>query len=450
MVVIALMLGDVLVGSTLLESIIQKRDLDVGHKDTMFWSLTGLGLAMSALMAVSAPLMASFFDQDRLTALVIAASPILLLRALYSLPEALLRRSFRYKALAAASSGAVLAGGMLGVTLALAGFGVWSLIASQLAQAVVQLAIAWPLSRYSPRGRQTRAHFRDLWRFNLIVLAIRVAGYVDQMVPRVAIAIVLGPLALGYFNAARRLVDMVGTAVTKPLDTVALPAFAGLQADRKLVGELFGSAILLSSAIGFPSFAGFAVVAPDLVPLLLGAQWTDIVPLIQILAILGIGLSVTSFNGMLLRSLGHPDWHLAMIGFGATLGILLVFLAVDHGAVAVAIAVVISSLSTWPIGSYLVARLTGVSMREQLSQIARPCVATLAMLAAVVLWRNAAASDMAGLWRLCTSVAVGVAVYASVALLIAGRPMRAALMSAWRIGGHAPSSAAATADIGPS
>ncbi len=446
MVMVALTLGEVLVGGAVLESIIQKRDLDAGHKDTMFWTLAGAGLAMTGLMAASAPLLAFLFDQDRLTALVIAASPILVLRALFSLPEALLRRSLRYKTLAAASSAAVVSGGALGVGLALAGYGVWSLIASQLVQAAVQLAIAWPLSRYWPNGRQTRGHFRDLWKFNLSVLAIRLVGYVDQMVPRIAIALMMGPLALGHFNAARRLIDMIKTGVTQPLTAVALPTFSGLQAERKSLGDLLRATILLSSTLGFPCFAGFAVVAPDLVPLLLGEQWVDTVPLVQILALIGFRASAMSFNAILLRSLGCPHWHLAMLSFGSTLGIVLVFLAVGHGVVAVAIAVVIRSLSTWPIGSHLVARLTDVSMGQQIAQIARPLAATLMMVAAVTLWRDTAAVDMASAWRLCSSIAVGVVAYAAVALLIAAGPLRAALTCARRIGGRTDPGTTAAAD----
>ena len=426
MVVVVLTFGEILVGNAPLESLVQRDKLEPGHVDSMFWTLVILGVGLTAAMMAASPLIALGFGQPGLTALALGAAPILLLRSMTALPEGLLRRSLRFRALAVSTALAVTTGGIVGVTLAITGFGPWSLIGSQIANATVHLAASWIATGYRPQGQQSWRHFNDLRSYNLAVLGTRILGYANTAVPRIAIGVVLGPVALGYFTMADRLVDLARTATTRPLSTVGLPAFARVQRNRERVGALFTAAIGLAALVGFPAFAGLALVAPDLVPLLFGDRWVDVVPVLQVLALFGLRGTISSFNGTVIRGLGRPEWQFLTIGAGLAIGTVLTVALVGDGVVAVAVAIVLRSVATWPLGSYLVWRLTGVSIARQLVRLVLPAAACLAMVGCVWLTRDLLVDSSAPV-RLALSVAVGVAAYGLVLASLGRRDIAAAI-----------------------
>ena len=426
MVVVVVTFGEVLVGNAPLESLVQRETLEPGHIDSMFWTLVVLGLGLTAAMMAASPLIALGFGQPALTALAVGAAPILFLRSMAALPEGLLRRTLRFRALAVSTALAVVAGGIVGIALAFSGFGPWSLIGSQIANATVHLAASWIAAGYRPRGQQSWRHFNDLRGYNLAVLGTRILGYANTAVPRIAIGVVLGPVALGYFALADRLVDLARTATTRPLSTVGLPAFARVQRNRARVGEMFKAALGLAAVIGFPAFAGLALVAPDLIPLVFGERWVDVVPVLQVLALFGLRATISSFNGTVLRGLGRPEWQFLTIGAGLVIGTVLTLALVGDGVAAVAVAIVLRSVATWPLGSYLVWRLTGISIARQLARLALPAAACIAMVGCVWLTRVLLA-DSAMPVRLAFSIAVGIAAYGLFLAAVGRRHITAAI-----------------------
>ena len=173
---------------------------------------------------------------------------------------------------------------------------------------------------------------------------------------------------------------------------------------------------------------GIALVATDLVPLFLGAQWQPTVAILQPLcvaaAITGIGTNSRLAYLALDRS------HLPAIAAALRVVLLLALLAIvapSHGVVGVAYAVAGVSSALVVVDYLLSSRLLGIDVRRFLAVVWRPVTASIAMCAAVMLLRAgfAPASDLPGhAWSLARSAMLGTLVYVACVLglwIVAGR-----------------------------
>jgi len=131
----------------------QRRDLEPEHLDSIFWAFLALGVFLTLGTIVAAPLTAKFFDEPELTPVVRWLSLGFMLRMICGVQTSLLRRGLRIKELAARDLASVGAGSAVGITLALNGFGVWSLVAQRLVSQSVVVLLLWHVSDWRPRRR---------------------------------------------------------------------------------------------------------------------------------------------------------------------------------------------------------------------------------------------------------------------------------------------------------
>ncbi|MGH6918449.1 MAG: oligosaccharide flippase family protein [Geminicoccaceae bacterium] len=328
----------------------------------------------------------------------------------------------RYGILAARSLLGVIGGGAVGVGMALAGQGAFSLVGHLLAQEIVAVLVLWLAVDWRPRWRHARGHFEDLWAPSACMIGVRLLLLLRQQSPRVLIGYFLGPVALGYYGVSWRIIEILHLIFIRPLSDVALTAFARLQSDTEHFRKVLYAAGRLGAMIAMPTFVGLALVAPELLPATLGGQWDGAIPVVQVLAIGGACWSVLPIAGIVPQALGRWDVTLATRAL-ATVVIVAAILAVrEAGLVVIAAAVAAGEALTVAVNFYVVRRLTATPMSEQALAYAPILSAALIMAAAVLGWRELTIDDLTRLSLLATSVLGGAAVY-SAALSVMAFPL---------------------------
>jgi PST family polysaccharide transporter len=424
MVASVVALLEVFLGIGILESIIQRGQLEPGHTNSMFWVLQAASLLLVLLTCLAAPGVAAYYGEPVLAELIPWAMLTPYLWAWAGVPDAILRRNLRFRPLAAAAICAEIAGSAVGISMAVAGYGVWSLIGLQVANAGARALVTWHAAGWVPNGLPSRRHVSELMGFNLSLITSRLFLLLERSLPALIVGPTLGSAALGNYSIARRFVQLLAELVMSPLQAVAVPAFAHLGAQTERVRELLSTTTRLSGAIALPVFGGVLLTAAEFVPALLGAQWIGAVAPLQILSLLGIRLSSSWFNHALIRGLGYPQLHSLVTALTAGLGAILMLAAVRFGTSGVAVAAVVASYATWPLGAYAVRRLAGVAIREQLAPFLAPAAATLGMACAVTLWQQVLPPSVSVFWKLASSVAVGILGYGLAMLWLATGTLR--------------------------
>src|SRR5690606_83842 len=156
---------------------------------------------------------------------------------------------------------------------ALAGAGIWSLVAMELVRQFVSAALIFRFARWRPGLRSHRADATDLLGFNLSTWAAWGLNYADGQLPRVLIASGLGTEALGLYALAHGVSAQAPALMLAPTCQVLMPGISRLQADREAAGRLADSILRAAVVVGTPLFLGLAAVAGLLVPLMFGDRW---------------------------------------------------------------------------------------------------------------------------------------------------------------------------------
>ncbi|MCW2990168.1 MAG: polysaccharide biosynthesis protein [Solirubrobacterales bacterium] len=280
-------------------SVITARNLTGDDVRRAYRMTVGIAFGFAALIAALASPIAHTFaagsDPDVLRALAFAV----VLASAAIIPSALLRKELRLKALAAINAGAALGTAVIAIAAAVAGAGVWALVARQLVYqgliAVVAYRVTRPLVAALPPGERERGpspRSRDGLAFALI----SGSGLVAMTLDNVVVGAATDAAQLGFYSLAFTFGFAPLTQISWRLGQVLFPAAAATE-DLALVGRRTLSILRITSLLLFPLVPVAIVLAPAVIPAVLGAKWAPMVTPFQILLVVGIAHAVTNTIG---------------------------------------------------------------------------------------------------------------------------------------------------------
>jgi O-antigen/teichoic acid export membrane protein len=393
------------------QALIQREYLEAEHLDTAFWSQLFLGILLTALSFTTAEWVAIFFEEPQLILIFKCLSLLFFITSFKQVQVAVLKRKFAFQNMAVLTLSGMFIGGIVGVVLAIAGFGVWSLVSQQLVYEFVGVLILWNASEWRPKFNFSWSHCQELFNFGIPTLAFQFFNFFSARTDSLLIGYFIGEVALGYYSIASRILQIMTQLLVSTSSQVALSTFSRLQTDLSRFRKAFYKATQLTSIISFPTFAGVAILTPELVTLLFGKQWLPVIPIMQILAFTGIIRSISFFKGSVFIAMGKPSWRLRLEVFNATFNLIACLLGVKWGLIGVAFAYVISDYLVFPVGQWTVSKLIQTPLLIYLQQFIVPLGSTLVM-AIVIFTVKYFLKDVInyqGLLVLCT--VIGVIIY---------------------------------------
>jgi len=253
-------------------ALVQRKDLEKEHLDSTFWLVVAVSLLLAGLGVLLSGLWADAKDLPRLRPVILVLSAQPLVAGLTVVPYSLLTRKLDFRALAIRASAAAVAGGAVGVTMALLGLGVWALVGQTLTRVVVELAILWAATDWRPRLRFSGAHLLDLLPFSVKTLAGTLGFFVGNWASTVVLGLFFGPVALGLFRFAERVMQMAADLISRPLGTVALPELSRRQADPEELGRSVLKLTRMVASLVLPAMVVIVVLSDRIVGIV-GERW---------------------------------------------------------------------------------------------------------------------------------------------------------------------------------
>jgi PST family polysaccharide transporter len=412
--------GQVFISDTVSEALVQRHLLDPAHLDAAFWVMALLGVVATVAGIAVAPLLGAIFSEQAVVPILQVISLRLLFDSLMTVPNALLLRRLDFKSFATRSLVANIAGGAVGVGLALAGGGAWALVAQQIVNAAVTLAIVGSYAGWFPRWTFSRSHARDLLAYSSFSGLSRLGYFLVNNVDRMLIGFFLSSTALGIYSLAKRVTEMMSASITGVVVAVAHPHFAREQTDVARLRATLTSMMDKTVLVAFPAFFGLAAIGPDVVPLVFGAKWTAAVPVLQILSILMALYAVSTLHGALVRAMGRAGWWSGFVNLTSALYVVGFIVAGPYGIEAVADSSLAMFLLMTPLHFWMVARLLGLRLTRYLTLFVTPLVASTAMAILILLLRDRGSFPGGSLLgRVVAEIITGIVVYALIVILLA-------------------------------
>jgi PST family polysaccharide transporter len=403
---------NILIDQGLTTALVQRPHIEFKHLNSVFWTQTALGLFFAFVGFTCAPTIAAFFKEPLLELIIRAFSWLPFIESFKMVHLAIFRRQLAFKKIAMRVLIGIFSSGVIGVFLALNGFGVWSIVGQQITFETVGVVVFWQLSDWRPKLTFSLRHLKELYGFGFSTLSYRVLTYLNQNTDTLLIGYFLGSVALGYYAVAYRVFQVLTQLLVDTPNQVVFPVFSRLQQDLDRLTNVFFKAIQFSSLIAFPMLFGVISLARELVLTIFGNQWYLSIPLMQILSIGGIVYFILLFNQSVFIALGYPSWNMRLEALNCIFNILLCAVAVQWGVLAVACAYIVSDLLVIPASLWVLRESMAISLTGYAVRLLIPLTYSAAMMAVILLVKNLMLASLSPLWMLPIYTFVGGVFYA--------------------------------------
>ena len=331
-----------------------------------------VGLAMLA-----APLVASFFGHQEIIGMFRVLSLALLVRATGQVPDALLRKSLRFRPRTIAELNRALVQGAASVVLALLGYGPWAIIDGYLLGCAVWSLLLWRAVPYRPGAsfwRLRGAGLRPLLQFGAPAAGTAFLLCLVFNVDYLIVGRLLGARALAYYTLGFRIPELVIISVFNVISVVAFPLFSRVRDDEQRLhgGYLFG--LRVQAIYGVAAGVGLAMAAPMIVHVVFGNPWEPAIVPLEALALYAAFRSLGLGPHEAFRGIGRPDLlvKLSLLRFAVVVPALL--LGVKFGIAGVSWAQAATALPLALIMQAVASRVLGIPL-IQIGRSLRPAVA---------------------------------------------------------------------------
>lgn len=365
-------LGNVIVQSGLNTALIQSPEADDADFSTVFWMSLAVSVALYAAIFLAAPSVAAFYAMPGIVWPLRALGLLLVVSAYNSVQVAKVTRDLQMRKVFRATMASVIFSAVSGIGAAVAGAGLWALVAQQLSYQLVNCVVLAFQVDWKPRMVFRAERARELFGFGWRLLA---SGLLEQGYQSLADLVVgkrFSPARLGLVSQGKKYPQAVGSMLDGAIQPVMLSAVSRVQDDRARVKRLVRRALKTSTFLIAPAMTLFACCAPSLVPALLGPQWAEAVPFMQVYCMVYALLPIHTTNLQALNGMGRSDLFLRLELVKKAYGIAaLLFCALVLNDVR---ALVMSYLVTGVLSTFVNAwpnkRVIGYSYAEQVRDIA--------------------------------------------------------------------------------
>ena len=385
MLVIFLAISQSLIDSGFSQALIRKQNRTEVDNSTVFYFNIAVGFVLYLLFYIAAPWVAEFYGLPQLTLVMRVVCLGILFNSLAVVQRALLTVKIDFKTQAKASLIAVAISGILGVTLAYTGFGVWALVCQQLVNLGINTLLLWLFSKWKPLRTFSWQSFRELFSFGSKLLASGLLDTTYSNIYPIVIGKVFSAGDLGHYTRAHQFSVFPSSNVTGVLQRVTYPVLCSIQNDIDRLRGVYRKFLKLSAFVIFPLMTGLAAVSFPFVRLVLGEKWMFCAELLQIICFSMMWYPIHAINLNLLQVQGRSDLFLRLEIIKKVLGVTILCVTVPLGLKAMCLGGVASSILCLVINTYYTGKLIQVGFKTQMCDLFPTLVVSLLMFAIVLL-----------------------------------------------------------------
>lgn len=342
------------------------------RSQSVFWLDLTMSTACALLGILCLPLVTWVYPNEGLQPLLLALLISFPINSLSKVPDALLRKTFEFKRLEIRESAVGLVAAAMSVSMALTGWGAWSLVVPGIVASVLRAAVMLRISRWRPALNPHFEHWPRIFSFHASIMGSATTSFIISEGDTLLIGRVLGSAVLGIYSLAWQAANLVNRSVVAVATKLALPTLSavGDQANR---GVVMTRMMGMLGTIAFPLLVGMFVVADDFVLVVYGPQWEEAVLPLRILLVYALRYAVNPPIGAYFQAIGRPDVNFKLGVSIVPFYLAAIWLGSRYGIVGIAAGVTIVRTGFGLIAFEIAARFIGIRFRD----VVRPLVPAL-------------------------------------------------------------------------
>lgn len=368
MVVIFISIGQTLMDSGMTSSLIRTKNPDQLDYSTVFITNIIMSCAIYGLVYFFAPYIAKFYNQDILTDIVRIFALTFVIRALVAVHIAKLTKEMNFKLQMKLQVPSTIIAGIVGVSLAYQGYGVWSLVWLNLVQAIIFTIQNWLFINWKPSLVFDWQRFKHHFAFGYKLTLASLIDVIYNDAYRIIIGKFFSPAQLGFFNQAETMRLFPVQQISSVMGKVTYPMFAKIDNDQALKA-VYRTTMKLVFFVSVPVMLALILVAEEGFRFVFGEKWLPAVPYFQVLALASIVRPVSVYNLNILQVKDRSDLVLKVEVIKKILGSLLIVIGLPFHVMGLVISLTIFSFISFIINMHYSGKLIAYSMGEQIKDV---------------------------------------------------------------------------------
>ena len=364
-------------------ALIRKKDATDEDYNTAFICNLSMSLLLYTVIFLCAPWIANFFGRVELTALVRASSLGLIIGALGMVQQTRLTKRIDFKTQTKITIAATALSGIVGIGMALADFGVWSLVAQQLMSQAVTTLLLYIYNRWLPRLRFSMESFHDLFGFGWKMMLSGVLDSVWKESYQMVVGKVYTPGALGQYTRAKQFSSLFSSNLTAVIQRVTYPVLSHIQDDKQRMVSAYRRIIRVTMFVTATGMCFLAAISEPMLYCLIGPKWHEASTYLPLICLNSTLYPLHAINLNMLQVQGRSDLFLGLEVVKKLIGLVPLAACVFWGIMPMLYVNLAVGVVAYLLNSYYSGRLIGYSSWMQAKDIAPSCLVAAIVAASV-------------------------------------------------------------------
>ncbi len=359
----------VFVDSGLGNALIQKKDADDIDFSTVFYTNVIFCIVLYIIIFFLAPFIANFYGNQKLIALTRVLGITILISGIKNVQQAYVSKNLIFKKFFFATLAGTIGAAIVGIAMALKGFGVWAIVAQQIFNLALDTIILWITVKWRPKKVFSFSRLKELFSFGWKLLVSAIIDTVYNNIRQLLIGKIYSSEDLAFYNRGKQFPTFIVNNVNNSIDSVLLPAMSKEQDDKEKVKLMTRKSIKVSVYIMAPLMMGLAFCADNVVKVVLTDKWLFCVPYLIIFCITNMFFPIHTANLNAIKALGRSDLFLKLEIIKKIVGIILLLLTMRISVMAMAYSLLVSSIVSQIINSWPNKKLLDYGYIQQIKDI---------------------------------------------------------------------------------
>lgn len=352
------------------QALIRKLKVTEADYSTLFIVNMIMSVFMYALLFASAPIIARFFERPQLVGLCRVMGLLLIFQALSIVQYTILSRRVDFKTKTKASVTAAVLSGVIGITMAYMGFGVWALVAQQLSKQLFFSICLWVLNKWWPKLKFSIESFKYMWGFGWKLLLSVLLNNIWNQLYQTIVGKFYSPATLGQYSRSKEYAMIFSSNLTSIVQRVSYPVLSQVQEDKTRMVNAYRKVIKTTMFVTAIIMISMGAIAEPLIYCLIGPQWHIAATFLPLICISMSLYPLHAINLNMLQVQNRTDIFLYLEVIKKVISIGPIFLGIFVDIYWMLIGTIITGIISFFLNSYYTGKKLNYTSMMQLKDIA--------------------------------------------------------------------------------
>lgn len=416
-VTVFITIGDALVVGGFGNALVQKKETEEIDFNSICWVSITVSLAVYCILFLSAPLVSTFYSMPQLTPIIRVMGIKFIFSAFNSVQHAYVQKNMMFRKLFYSSVAGSAVSAVVGIAMALSGFGIWALVAQYMSLSVINTLVLFCTIAWKPKLEISWNSVKQLWNYGAKVLGATMVYTIRDNIRTLLIGKRFSSADLAHYNQGQKYPALLVTDIVASLGNVLFPLMSKNQSDVGKVKQLMRETICMSSYILTPAVLGIFAVGDTFVQVVLTEKWMPCVPFLRIMCLVYVTRSLSTVFQKALLALGKSNLNLIHETTTSLMTISLLFVAVFmfNSVMLIALSQVAVMLLGVGLQMIWVRKYLKYGFREMARDYLPSVFMAIAMAVVVIL---IGAIPVPGLIKFVIQILVGVSIYVGLSIAL--------------------------------